>query len=516
MKKCLVWALALLAYAQNYYHPTTGVAGTYSGGCQVHTCSGNYYDNGGPGGDYANNVRFIYWTFCPNANNVCLRAQFTSFDVETSPGWIIAGCGPWLNLNCYDILAVINGPAQNGTIIWGGCGTTGPGTVTSTDPSGCLTFRFCSDNSVTRPGWAATLSCVPCTRPAAGNSDCSGAACIAGNISDVSNGPGNSPQCGGCITNENYTNFYIFQPSASGTLTLSVCPSNGTDDYDIAIWGPFTSNSAMLSACNSGALGTPVRCSYAVYPQSPNPPPCGATNACTRLQSGCNDVSENVCGDGCLAPLSVTAGSTYLLMINGWTAGAQGYSLTWGGVPLTCTPLSQPVVAFRAEARPAEGVFLRWSYDSTRLSPEEKLTGWALDRSGDGGQTWQTLVQLPLDITTYLDRQPFVGENLYRLRFGYEDGRTSTYLTTQRVEWTPASGRTFSAWYDPTQESIHIQIFDQGQGGPVHLYTIDGRLLHVLPLEPSPFLSAVGFPITQPGTYIVTYGGHSIAVPVVR
>ncbi|MCX7980431.1 MAG: hypothetical protein N3A68_05240 [Bacteroidia bacterium] len=364
-----------------------------------------------------------------------------------------------------------------------------------------------------RPGWAATLSCVPCSRPAAGNSDCSGAVCIATNISDISNGPGNSSQCGGCITNENYTNFYIFQPSASGTLTLSVCPTNGTDDYDIAIWGPFTNNSAMLSACNSGSLGTPVRCSYAVYPQNGS---CGATNACTRLQSGCNDNSEDVCGDGCLAPLSVTAGSTYLLMINGWTAGAQGYNLAWGGVPLTCTPLSQPVVAFRAEARPAEGVFLRWSYDPNRLGPDERLSGWAIDRSGDGGQTWQTLAQLPLEITTYLDRQPFVGENLYRLRFGYEDGRTSTYLTTQRVEWAPAEGRAFSAWYDPAQESIHIQLFDQGVGGEVRLYTIDGRLLHVLPLEPSPFLSAVGFPIPQPGTYIVTYGGHSITVPVVR
>lgn len=48
-----------LLVAQNYSHPTTGVAGTFSGGCQVHTCSGNYYDNGGASGDYANQIPLV-------------------------------------------------------------------------------------------------------------------------------------------------------------------------------------------------------------------------------------------------------------------------------------------------------------------------------------------------------------------------------------------------------------------------------------------------------------------------
>ncbi len=84
----LLWGLS---WAQTYLHPTTGVAGTYSGGCQVHTCSGNYYDNGGPGGNYSNNINWIYWTFCPNNSTQCLRMQFTSFDVES-------GCFPNLML----------------------------------------------------------------------------------------------------------------------------------------------------------------------------------------------------------------------------------------------------------------------------------------------------------------------------------------------------------------------------------------------------------------------------------
>ncbi|MCS7298327.1 MAG: hypothetical protein NZ611_08980, partial [Bacteroidia bacterium] len=71
-------------------------------------------------------------------------------------------------------------------------------------------------------------------------------------------------------------------------------------------------------------------------------------------------------------------------------------------------------------------------------------------------------------------------------------------------------------WYDRTQESIHVQLFDGGQGGELRLYTIDGRLLMVLPVEPSPFLTAVGFPITASGTYLVSYRGQSVAVPVGR
>mgnify|MGYP000017642454 CR=1 FL=1 len=512
----LLWAIMAAASAQTYNHPTTGVAGTYSGGCQVHTCSGTYYDNGGPGSNYSNSINWIYWTFCPNNSTQCLRATFTSFDVE-SGCFLPFGCSG--SPCCYDILRVQNGPAQNGPILWQGCGTTGPGTVTSTDPSGCLTFRFCSDGSVTRPGWAATLSCVNCTRQPAGNSDCQASTpvCSNGSITDFSYGPGSSAQCGGCITNENYTNFYIFQPQgASGNIQLSVCPNNGTDDYDVAIWGPFATNN-LSTLCSS--LGAPVRCTYAVYPGDPGPPPCGASNACTGLQNGNADNSEDVCGNGWVAPLNATAGSYYILMINGWTAGAQGYTLTWTlppGMTLNCTPLSQPVVAFQAEAHAREGVFLRWSYDARRLGPQETLLGWAIDRSGDGGQSWQTIAQLPTEITTYMDRSPFVGENLYRLRYGYEDGRTEVYLKPQRVEWYPAAGSPFTAWYDASQESIHLQIFDQGRSGPIELYTLDGRLVRRLEVESSPFLTAMGFVVKDPGVYVVRYGGLSVVVPVVK
>lgn len=506
----LLWGLS---WAQIYLHPTTGQQGTYSGGCQVHTCSGTYYDNGGAGGNYANNINWIYWTFCPNNSTQCLRMQFTSFDVESGCFWP-GRCSN--NPCCYDILRVQNGPAQNGPILWQGCGTTNPGTFTSSDPSGCLTLRFCSDGSTTRPGWAATISCVNCTRQPAGNSDCqqSTPVCSNGAISDASYGPGASAQCGGCITNENYTNFYIFRPTgASGNIGLSICPSNNADDYDFAIWGGFTTND--LNTLCAG-LGAPVRCSYAAYPGSGG---CGATTACTGMATGNNDVSEDVCGNGWVAPLNVTAGQYYILMINGWTAGSQGYNLTWTlppGMSLDCNPLSQPITRLSAQAIAGRGILLSWDVDPDRIPQGQRLVGFGVERTVDEGQTWTTLATLPASMSSYIDPQPVLGVNGYRLRYQYEDGSHEVYVKPAWVEWHSSYGTPFRAWWRADQDALHIEIFDNGLGGAVEVYTVDGRLLKTIAIEPNPFLTAVGIPELPAGTYLVRYGSITQAVVVPR
>ncbi len=505
----LRWILVGLMWAQSWNHPTTGQQNTYSGGCQVHTCSGNYYDNGGPTGNYANNVNWIYWTFCPNNSTQCLRVTFSSFNVES-------GCG-YCSFNpcCYDILLIQNGPAQNGPILWQGCGTSSPGTFTSSDPSGCLTFRFCSDGSVTRSGWAASFSCVTCSgRQPAANSDCQSATpiCSSNSFTDYSYGPGATPQCGGCITNENYTNFYIFQPQGtSGNILLSICPTNGTDDYDFAIWGPFSTNN-LSTLC--GSLGTPVRCSYAMYPRSFG---CGATVSCTGLYSGANDVSEDVCGDGRVRPLYVTAGSYYILMVNGWTAGAQGYQLTWtlpGGMSLNCTPLSQPITRFSAQPMQGRGVFLSWDVDPARLPHGVRLVGYGIERSVDEGKTWVTIGQVPAELTSFTDPAPVLGTNGYRLRYQYEDGSHEVYIKPAWIEWQSEYGTPFRAWWRSDLEALHVEIFDHGLGRQLEVYTVDGRLIKTVPFEPTPFLSSVGIPDLAAGTYLVRYNGLTQAVAV--
>lgn len=523
MRYAVILSLSALLLGQNYNHPTSGaVPGTNVGACQVHTCSGTYYDDGGPTGNYSNNVSLgtngqilgILWTFCPNNNTQCVRMRFTSFDVE-SGCFFPSGCSRPPGPCCYDLFAVFNGPTpENGSLIWANCGTTGPGTVTSTHPSGCLTVYFCSDGSITRPGWSANITCVNCPRGATDNNDCqqSTPVCTNATLTESSIGPGSSAQCPNCLPNEIYSNFYIFQPrGASGNISLSICPTNNSDDYDFAIWGPFTTNDLATLCAN---LGAPARCSFALYPGSGT---CGANNPCTGLAPGNNDVSEDICGNGWLAPLNAQQDRYYILMINGWTAGAQGFQLTWTlapGMSLNCNPLSQPITRLSAQVVEGRGVLLSWDTDPERIPQGQRLAGFGIERTVDQGQTWVTIATLPAEIQNYIDPSPVIGINGYRLRYQYEDGTHEVYVKPAWVEWHSSYGTPFRAWWRTDQNALHIEIFDHGLSGDVQIYTVDGRLLKTIPIEPNPFLTAVGVPELPAGTYLVRYGNLTQAVIV--
>ena len=194
--------------ANSFLHPTTGLQGTFVGSCMAVTCDALYYDDGGCSSDYSNSINQIYRTFCPDVAGNCVTATFTQFDVEAAG----PGCGGVPG--CWDALIVNNGPTQNSPQIFGGCGTAIPGPFTSTDPSGCLTFRFCSDGAFPRPGWAINLSCTPCAGPnGSDNNDCANntAICSDASFTGSSSGPGiTSEGCAGCQLSENYSTWYLF------------------------------------------------------------------------------------------------------------------------------------------------------------------------------------------------------------------------------------------------------------------------------------------------------------------
>lgn len=391
--------IAAIGHAQTYTHSTLGVQNTYTGACMVTTCSGTYYDDGGAAGNYALNVNNIFRTFCPNTPGMCMRATFTSFSMNDT---YLLCFGP---NNCCDYLSILNGPVQNSPAIYSDC-TTSPGTVTASNPSGCLTFRFVSDGSITLPGWQATLSCVPCAGgPAANtNSDCASATpvCADTPFSDASPGPGITAEgCSGCVTSENYTNWYRIQIQTSGTLAFTINPNNNSDDFDPVVFGPNVT---------CGSLGTPVRCSYAV----------NAGNGNTGLGNSAVDPSEDVLGDQWVSQMNVTAGQTYYVMINGWsaTSGANGFLLDWTGTAsLNCTILpvefssltaecdgGKPVLHWKTETEHGNsGFFVQRSTDAA----DWKDIGWV---NGAGNST-QTISY------TFTDIEPLAGRMaFYRLR----------------------------------------------------------------------------------------------------
>jgi len=123
-------------------------------------CGGNYVDIGGISGTYANNTTAATGTttICPVTPGDAVTVTFTSFATEAT----------------LDVLRVYNGNSSAGTLLGTFSGTlTGvnlPGPFTSTDPNGCLTFVFTSDNTVTAAGWLSNITCAPiptCTRPRA-------------------------------------------------------------------------------------------------------------------------------------------------------------------------------------------------------------------------------------------------------------------------------------------------------------------------------------------------------------
>jgi len=114
----------------------------------VTTCTGDFYDSGGPAGAYQNNENFTE-TFYPSTPGSLIRFTFTSFTTESG----------------YDFLKIYDGINTSAPVIGTYDGTTSPGIVTASNPAGALTFKFTSDVSVTPAGWAATISCYDINVP---------------------------------------------------------------------------------------------------------------------------------------------------------------------------------------------------------------------------------------------------------------------------------------------------------------------------------------------------------------
>ena len=118
----------------------------FMGNGSVTTCSGVFYDSGGPEGNYSDFEDYAF-TFYPEAVNGRISVNFTEFSVEYQG-------------NCqYDWLKIYDGPDLNAPLIGIYCGTSSPGMIGSTHSSGALTFEFHSDYSVNQAGWAAEVQC---------------------------------------------------------------------------------------------------------------------------------------------------------------------------------------------------------------------------------------------------------------------------------------------------------------------------------------------------------------------
>ena len=110
-------------------------------------CEGLFYDSGGPNADYGNRQDLVL-TIMPDTSKALVTVNFISFSIEAN-----AGCN-------YDWLKIYDGINTNALLLGTWCGTNAPDEIIASNDAGALTFQFHSDQSVTRPGWEAVVSCT--------------------------------------------------------------------------------------------------------------------------------------------------------------------------------------------------------------------------------------------------------------------------------------------------------------------------------------------------------------------
>ena len=108
----------------------------------ITTCSGAFFDAGGPDANYGNSANQTL-TVYPATAGAMVQVAFTAVNLESG----------------YDYLRIYDGESASGAMLAEVNGTTVPGPIVATNASGALTFAFTSDGSVNQAGWAATLSC---------------------------------------------------------------------------------------------------------------------------------------------------------------------------------------------------------------------------------------------------------------------------------------------------------------------------------------------------------------------
>jgi hypothetical protein len=402
------------------------------------TCGGTFTDPGG-NGDYLTNQYALY-TVCPSSPGQYAQVNFSSF-----------------NLGSGDLLTIMNGSNNSAPIIGTYNGTSNPGILTSSDPSGCLTFAFLSNASGVSSGWNATISCS--STPGTNNTStyCSSSNC-SGGCSEVICGDGNypttnnvssgvqelsTPQIGGCWggTGEISSVWYYFQTQTAGTLEMTITGPNG-QDYDFAIYGPST-NGSLPCPMNTG--NGPIRCSYS------------SVNGDVGLSNSATDFFEGAEGDGWVAPIAMQSGEIYAMVLNIFQNGGPQPVISVdikGSGSLDCTPTLLPITLLSFEGI-NEGSF----NSITWITSSEINNDYFTLESSINGKEWETLAIVEGSGTTqeshfysFRDEQPTIPISYYRLAQTDYDG-TKIYSHIIAVNSNPSNDRISGVFPNPCNEN---------------------------------------------------------------
>ncbi|MEO8590784.1 MAG: hypothetical protein ABI432_15520 [Flavobacteriales bacterium] len=328
-----------------------------------------------------------------------------------------------------------------------------------------------------------TIDCVPPPPPA---EDCRGSVpiCNAQSFSNNAAGTGFDMDLRagtfGCLaSSERQGTWYRFSPSASGVIGMTIAPTNGGDDYDFAVWGPYASVTCPPS-------GPPVRCSYS-----------GATGN-TGMGNGAVDLSEGAGGDKWVAPLNAIAGEIYSLYISNFSQSGLAFNLNWqlsGGASLDCTLLPVELLDLSAKAQ-NEAIEVTWT-TASELNSDHFIVERSEDMVNFDAIGTMVAAGTSVQVThyTYLDEAPREGLNYYRLQQVDADGSSTTSrsvyavyrrATTEMVVFpNPAGDILYASFELPEDDAVIYRVLDaSGRLVEQDLYHgTKGNMLIDIPLD---------------------------------
>ncbi|MCB0793300.1 MAG: T9SS type A sorting domain-containing protein, partial [Flavobacteriales bacterium] len=243
-----------------------------------------------------------------------------------------------------------------------------------------------------------------------------------------------------------------------------ISPTDPTDDYDFAIWGPYPPGSSPGSICPP--LSQPIRCSYS------------ALTGNTGLNYTATDFTEGVGGNKWVDDLTVITGEVYLLYVSNWSQSGLAFNLNWdlqNGASLDCTVLPMELIDLTARAADKE-VRLDWV-----TATEHNTDHFRIERSSDGDSFMpighQEAAGHSLSQRTYgfQDPEPFNGMNYYRLILVDQDGSVSR----SEVVWASFNTGDVSAPFPNPAEDLTLVPIELTRQGTVEWRVQDalGRLV---------------------------------------
>ncbi len=313
---------------------TFGFSQTYtmpvSGHTNETTCSGTFFDSGGPSSGYGTNESGTI-TFCPGDPTKYLTIDFSMLDLEDG----------------YSLLDVYFGSSATGNPIQSFSGSSTDDLLSkiiqNPTPGGCITFSFQSNgaNIYDYQGWRATISCED---QLINDQVCESANAFCSDQSyNFPNAVNSFSPFGmdlGCVLLTPNPVWYYMEVDNPGTIQLQLEQTTGPNgtglglDVDFVLWGPFTDLAAACAGIADGSI-PPIQSSY-------DPSTTETIGIGTTGGSNYKPGAGNCTNIGQTSPPAANSGDIYIVLITNYDgdAGYISFEQTGGTGSSDCSIVS--------------------------------------------------------------------------------------------------------------------------------------------------------------------------------